>query len=326
MRWPLRTIGRIASWLIIALALAFLGLELWRSDPWALVGARAPELTLAFATGTLAYGLAGFLLAEAWRHLLGPASAEMDPWRHRVAYGRTQIAKYLPGNCFHFVGRQVLGRRLGHAHGALALASLGETISLLIVAGALALPAVWSRLARTIPPPPGWLVLAATGLVVVLLVCLNGRRVRDWRARAALCSRGPIGAWAPHVLQAALLHAGFFVVAGLILWGLAAAIRGPTGHALGATTAIATMAMAWWLGFVTPGSSAGLGVREVVLVLAFEPSLGSDGAMLVALTMRLITTCGDLLFFALCAVARRDAAPDQEAGNANHAPSPPILK
>jgi glycosyltransferase 2 family protein len=302
-----RNLGIAAlGWLVVALALAFLGHELWRSDPWVLVSARAAELALAVAVGTLAYGLAGFLLADAWRHLLGPGSAAMDPWRHRGLYGRTQIAKYLPGNLFHFVGRQVLGRRLGHPHGALALASLGETVSLLVVAGALALPAVWSRLARTPVLPPGWLVLAAAGVVVVL-VCLSRRRGREGRARAALCGRGAIGAWAPHVLQAALLHAAFFIVAGLILWGLAAAIRGPTEHDLGATTAIATMAMAWWLGFVVPGSSAGLGVREVALVLALEPTLGSEGAMLVALTLRLITTCGDLLFFALCAVTRWDA-------------------
>jgi glycosyltransferase 2 family protein len=238
-------------------------------------------------------------------------------------YGRTQIAKYLPGNFFHFVGRQVLGRRLGHPHGALALASLGETASLLVVTGALALPVVWPRFEPMLGMQAIWLVLAAAGVAVVF-VGLSGRHVRAWRARVALRGWGRIGAWAPHVLRAGLLHAAFFVVAGLILWGVAAAVRGPTEHAFGAMTAIATMAMAWWVGFVAPGSSAGLGVREVVLVLALEPDLGSDGAMLIALAVRLITTCGDLLFFALCAVTRWDAPADQEAGHPNRAPVPPI--
>jgi glycosyltransferase 2 family protein len=318
-----RNLGVTAlGWLVAALALAFLGHELWRSSPWALAGARAPELALAVAVGTLAYGLAGFLLADAWRHLLGPGSAAMDPWRHWALYGRAQIAKYLPGNFFHFVGRQVLGRRLGHPHGALALASLGETVSLLVVTAVLALPVVWPRIERILGMPAVWLVPATAGVVVVL-VCLNRRRVREWRARGALCGRG---AWAPHVLRAVLLHAAFFVVAGLVLWGVAAAIRSPTEAGLGATTAIATMAMAWWIGFVAPGVSAGVGVREAVLVLALEPSLGSDGAMLVALTLRLIMTCGDLLFFVLCAVTGGRGPAEQEAGDANPAPAPPLLK
>jgi SAM-dependent methyltransferase len=34
-------------------------------------------------------------------------------------HGRTQIAKYLPGNVFHLLGRQVVGRQLGYGPGPL---------------------------------------------------------------------------------------------------------------------------------------------------------------------------------------------------------------
>jgi hypothetical protein len=164
--------------------------------------------------------------------------------------------------------------------------------------------------------PPGWLVLAAAAVIAVVL-CLNRNRVGAWRQMVP--GGGAIGAWAPHVLRATLLHAGFFVVTGLILWGLAAAIGG-RADVLDPVAAVSVMAMAWWVGFVAPGSSAGVGVREVVLVLALEPGLGGDGAMLVALILRLITTCGDLLFFALCAVTRWDVAAVQEAGAADPSP------
>lgn len=325
MTWSTRTVSRVAGWLVVALALGFLGHQLWRSNPWSLAGAHAAELALAVGMGTLAYGLAGFLLAEAWRRLLGPGPAEAEPWRHRALYGRTQIAKYLPGNCFHLIGRQVLGKRLGLSHGTLVLASLAEAASLLLVAGALALPLVWSRIERTLGMPPGWLVLATAGMVVVL-TWPNARRVGAWRARVALHAGGPIGSWAPRVLQAGLLHAAFFVVAGLALWGVAAAIRDPAEPGLGPTAAVSSMAMAWWLGFVAPGSSAGAGVREAVLVLALAPYLGDDAAMLTALALRLITTFGDLLFFALCAVMPWGVSPDQDAGQANGQSIPPILK
>jgi hypothetical protein len=107
-------------------------------------------------------------------------------------------------------------------------------------------------------------------------------------------------------VQAGLLHAAFFILAGLILWGLAATIQAPDAASLAPTTAVSALAMAWWAGFVVPGSSAGVGVREAVLVLTLEPHLPSDGALLLALALRLVTTFGDLLFFVICTCARHD--------------------
>ena len=78
-----------------------------------------------------------------------PPSTEPSSARQYYAvYGRTQIAKYLPGNCFHFAGRQLLGRRLGHGQRRLALASLIETILAIAIACGLALPLIVDWLDR----------------------------------------------------------------------------------------------------------------------------------------------------------------------------------
>ena len=84
--------------------------------------------------------------------------------------------------------------------------------------------------------------------------------------------------------------------------------------------------MAWWLGFVAPGSSAGVGVREAVLVLTLEPHLAGDGAMLIALALRLITTFGDLLFFALCVGHALGRFCRSRRPPGKPRPIPPILK
>jgi glycosyltransferase 2 family protein len=262
-----------------------------------LAGDHLRAIALAVGAGTLVYGCAGLLLAEAWRRLLGPGVAPARPRHYRAMYGRTQIAKYLPGNCFHFVGRQVLGRRLGHAHGALALASLAEAALLLLTAGALALQLLWCCPAWTSGAPPAWPALAVVGLAIVLLLA---RRSGDGLTRALRQARGALRSLASRLVPAALLYAAFFILAGLILWGLAAASQAPGEHTLGLATAVSALAMAWCLGFVVPGSSAGIGVREAVLVLTLEQHLAADGALLVALALRLITTLGDLVFFAFC--------------------------
>jgi hypothetical protein len=292
-------IGRIAGWLIVALALAFLGVELWQSQPGRLVADHAAAIALALIVGAPVYGLAGLLLAEAWRELLGP-QADVDPWHHRSLYGRTQIAKYLPGNCFHFVGRQIAGRRLGHGHGALAFASLAETASLLAIAGTLAAPWLGALAARLPGASGACAVVAASG--TLLLIALNRRRLRRWRIAAAPWTGAPAAAWSGRVVKAAALHALFFALAGLILWQLAAGLAATAASAPGPAAAISLLALAWCAGFVVPGSAAGIGVREALLVLALEPHLVSGGAMVVAVALRLVTTAGDLLLFGWCAV------------------------
>jgi glycosyltransferase 2 family protein len=293
----IRTLGRLSGWLVLALALGFLGHSLWQGAPWRLAETRMSELAPAIGAGAAAYAFAGFLLAEAWRHLLGPGTAMAQPRHYHAIYGRTQIAKYLPGNCFHFLGRQLLGRRLGHAHGSLVLASLAESMLLLAVAGAIALPLIGPELARAWGPSPVWLALTmlAGVVVVVVIVCHSGSQC----TRAMSSTVDAIRPLAPRVLRAGLLHLAFFAVGGLVLWAVAAAGGPPGERAIDLVTAVSVLAMAWWAGFVVPGAAAGIGVREAVLVLVLEPHLGAESALLVALTLRVITILGDLLFFAL---------------------------
>ena len=313
------------GWLVVALALGFLGHQLWRSNPWSLAGAHAAELALAVGMGTLAYGLAGFLLAEAWRHLLGPGPAEADPWRHRALYGRTQIAKYLPGNCFHLIGRQVLGKRLGHGHGALVLASLAEAASLLLVAGALALPLVWSRIERTLGMPPGWLVLATAGV---------GRRpdLPERRPRPRVAGAGGAPCRRRDRQLGAARAAGRAAPCGVLRrrrpGSLGRGGRAPGSgrarprpdhrrleHGHGLVAGLRGARLVGRGGRTRSGPGAGA-----------RPYLAGDGALLIALALRLITTFGDLLFFALCVVMPWGVSAGQDARQANRRPIPPILK
>jgi hypothetical protein len=293
-----RALARITGWLVLALALGFLGHALWVNAPWSLAAARGAELALAIGAGALAYGLAGFLLAEAWRHLLGPGAISARRRHYHAVYGRTQVAKYLPGNCFHLVGRQLLGRRLGHGHGALALASLAETALLLVVAGMLSLPLLGPELARAFGPVPVW-PLGATAVAALGLILAIVRRGGALHGQAVLRMLGLLRSWAPRLAAAGVLQLAFFAVGGLLLWMLGAAARPPGAQAIDLLDALSTLALGWWVGFVVPGAAAGVGVREAVLVLTLEHHLGADGALLVALALRTVTTLGDLLFFGL---------------------------
>lgn len=253
----------------------------------ALAAMHAPRAVWLAAAGlALPYAACGVLLASAWRDLLAAQGHRAGlGWSIRV-YGLSQLAKYIPGNVFQFVGRQLIGAADGLPHGVLARSALYEILGL-AAAGALlslwALPLIDDRLQ--------WLPAPAVGAGMVLL---------------ALAAARAIGGALP--ARALAAHLAFLLAAALIfvwLLGLLAPLPGGPAALLplcGAYTA------AWLAGFATPGAPAGLGVRELVLLLLLGGQ-APEGVLLLAIALgRGVTTTGDALFFGAAAWARRARA------------------
>jgi hypothetical protein len=55
--------------------------------------------------------------------------------------------------------------------------------------------------------------------------------------------------------------------------------------------------IAWLAGFVTPGAPAGVGIREMVLLLLLKGYIVETDLLMAVLLGRLITVVGDFLFF-----------------------------
>lgn len=62
---------------------------------------------------------------------------------------------------------------------------------------------------------------------------------------------------------------------------------------------LGTYLFSWVIGFITPGAPGGIGVREAVMVLTCSTFLDTNTIMLYAVTMRIISTFGDVLAFFL---------------------------
>ena len=306
-----RRLGRWLGGLALALSFAFIGVRLGQGGAWDLVRPRLEPLLLATLAGALLYGLSGFLLSSAWRQILATERPPGPARFYHAVYGRTQIAKYLPGNCFHFVGRQVLGRALAHSQAALALASMLEAVLLVTAAMSLALPLALARLGA-------WsLVLLATAAAALALTFAASRLLPARFARGAASSADrSVALPATRLLRALALHVVFFAAAGGLLGLLAAAAAGsaPAG-APGLLTCVGALALAWAAGFVVPGAAAGIGVREAVLMIALDGALAPEAGAAVALALRLVTTAGDGIFCVLALalpLPRSSPAPSPE--------------
>jgi hypothetical protein len=90
---------------------------------------------------------------------------------------------------------------------------------------------------------------------------------------------------------------------GLQIWILADKLGAPAGRTI--LLALGGYAFAWCVGFVVIIDPAGAGIREVLLVAALAPVLGTPAATAVALVSRAVNTVSDLLVAGWAAVGRR---------------------
>lgn len=224
----------------------------------------------------LIYGLSNLMLAQAWQKVLQHLGVSVaSPWVI-WAYGVSQIAKYVPGNIFHLASRQALGAAAGLPHWPLAKSTFWE-LGLIAAAGAMY----------------GLLVLPVlTGYVTVLTSL----------AFFAVTLLGIIFLLKPIFSQkialAFLWYLGFLFISGLIFLGLIELVHENIVIRLkDVLPLIGAYVLAWLAGLVTPGAPAGIGVRELVLLLLIT-GMVSEAELVIAVTLcRLITATGDGLFF-----------------------------
>jgi uncharacterized membrane protein YbhN (UPF0104 family) len=88
----------------------------------------------------------------------------------------------------------------------------------------------------------------------------------------------------------------FFAVMALVLMALGRMLG------LGASPVLAGGGVAAWIaGFVTPGAPGGLGVREMVMVIAGAGTASADKLLMLGVLLRVVTFGGDVV----CALAGR---------------------
>jgi hypothetical protein len=255
-----------------------------------------------------AYALLSVLLVLVWAAMLDAFAPGRIGAREAYAlYAITQIMKYLPSNVVHFVGRHLALHRRGVSHLALLSTVAGEAAVLACGAclAALALradvlTALFGRHVQIESLP----VIVAAGLALCLGATLVWRRCA-WLRR--LAAAGMHRRLAPRLMIAVSAAAVFFASTTVIVAMLCRLLLDhPAGFSTPAVAA--TLAGAWLVGFVIPGASAGIGVREAAVILLLSPAVGAGDAAVIAAIYRIVTAGGDALFAGLGELVRRCGA------------------
>lgn len=260
---------------------------------------------------TIAYMALIPITALAWAWLLRGLGQSVTIATTAPILATTQLAKYLPGNVAHHLGRVMVAKARGLDTGSTVL-SIGYETLLVVVASAhvSSLTFLWS-------PPPAlaeWPLARHHGMLVATIslgamVVIAGAptfarllmRLRGADA-AALSTRTLRPDW-PTCLGCYLLHALNFLLVGGGLWVVAGVLSPSPVTAADFVLLTGAFAGSWILGFLAPGAPAGLGVREAILSLWLGTALDATVAVSLIIMLRIATTAGDLLSFLWGSVA-----------------------
>jgi uncharacterized membrane protein YbhN (UPF0104 family) len=235
-----------------------------------------------FVLATVLLALSYVLVAWLWGLALHRAAGTRLAAGARIWF-LSNLARYVPGNVWSYVGAVELARREGVARRTtLSVMAITQVLSVgvALLTGLPVLLAERARLGR--PALLGVaVVLVAAALAAIFrrqLLGLARRRLPDFDPADVTPSAGTV----------ALLtvgYAAYWLVTGLAFAALVASL-----YPLAVTdipVVVAAYAAAYAVGFLALLTPAGLGVREGVLVVALAPVLPAGPALVVALISRL---------------------------------------
>jgi hypothetical protein len=281
----LRAVERVFRPLALIGAVGGLGAALYAERggiaayPWRLSWPAFAGAVLLFAAGPLAG-------AAVFRILLHDLTGQTPIAASARVWTRAFLARYLPSGALTMAVRLRGRAQLRATAGQIWRATLVEQL-VGVIGGAVA-ATVALVVAHAHVPPAAPFLLGGALLAAVVIV----RR----RRTVALASIVGCGAW---------------VTTGAAAWLIVTAM---TPSAPGIFFVTGTYAFAWLIGFVVVFAPSGLGIREATLIALLSPQLGTGPATLVAVTLRLANTVGDLLAFSVVEAAVA-LAPSSSAGS-----------
>ena len=259
--------------------------EIFAAIPVTIIGV----VSLIFLTAVS--GAANHMLSLAWWLLLVHFAPSAKRTIAVSIYGKSLISKYIPGNIYQFAARRVTALEKGVSGRPVANASLAEI-----------------PLLAALPVLSGLWLIAADGYldhiwigqyllsVGVLLLCCAMLLFRLWWIA------GPL-----------VLYSVFFCATGAvfasIFWKINADLLfvSPEFFLL-----VTIFTVGWFVGFVTPGAPAGLGVREVAIIFLAQGRYPENDLVLAVAVSRLVSTFGDFGYWVWAHFQTQKMEPTQQ--------------
>ncbi|WP_165772332.1 hypothetical protein [Rahnella victoriana] len=231
----------------------------------------------------IVYGVFNIIPTTGWKSILAIFGIQISNLNALNIYGTSQLAKYVPGNIFHFAGRQALGMSAGIPAWILVkstlwelgiLASTGSLLSLLAISYILPV-----NLAVSI-------FLTATGLFVFNILLYK------------ICGT--------HAVRAFLKYTAFITFTGISFYVVVMIVNVNAEFNIGDCFSISgAFIAAWLIGLITPGAPAGVGIREMVLLFILKDKIPEQDLIFSVLIGRVVTVGGDVIVFCIAMISKK---------------------
>ena len=216
----------------------------------------------------------------AWHVMLLHYTKRSFPYLGSYYYfSKTEIAKYLPGNIFHFVGRQALSSKLGISQ--IEMAKISLLFSVLLLTGTVITSTFFAFLSNEIP----YSILTLMGLSSIIVLIILVYLYPSFPTRKKVSMN----------IYLALSVALQGIMLGMIVMYQS---DGLTVNLFFLCVGIYTLS--WLIGFITPGASGGLGIREgtfIAIVSYLEVDISADIIIFSVLLVRLLNICIDISIY-----------------------------
>ena len=198
----------------------------------------------------------------------------------------SQVGKYLPGNVAHFIGRAWASQQKNISFKAVAAATALELSGVLAACSILvAMALVLAGGAPQVSYYSHWILAAAVALSIAGTL-LGG--LIAFRSGVAA-----IKIWKPFLTAVGCYASLLALLACVNIW-LIYALSGSWNWSLAIQVAGA-FAVSWLVGFIMPGSPAGLGVRELAFFAILAGSISEEILVISTAIFRIATISGDFL-------------------------------
>ena len=214
-------------------------------------------------------------------------------------YCKANLYKYLPGNIFHYIGRNQIAIEKEITHNTVISATILE-ICLLILASAITSTAFAGQYAAGWIFESGKLKDIGSGLILFLGIACFSIIMFALNSTVKTC----IFKYARAIRQirpAVFLKILFTYVFTFILNGVmfTTVLYGMGGETMGITALpiVGMYTFSWMVGFITPGAPAGLGIREAIMSALLFGIVDENIVITSVLFFRVVTIFGDVLGF-----------------------------
>lgn len=247
------------------------------------------------------YSVIVIVYAVGWKLILNVCTKVKLSFRFIIGlYMRANIAKYLPGNVFHFAGRHVMLREKKVSHEALLFSNGFEIAMLILTSTAVVGVSIITGIidipekVKTLIDFRFLLIALFTGFIFIISISIyliiKNKFIEKIKYIFALNNF-------IYLFMIFLIYLSIFVIIGCILFTIFFMLGLEYNGLQGLFFIIAVFSLAWVGGYIVPGAPGGMGVREAIMIIMLSPIYGESMIVLSSIILRAITVAGDTLAY-----------------------------